>query len=88
LRYAAGIDAAAERALKTYDIELQRVKSMRQGGGLVETDIDALLLPNTTPDGKAPTTTLRMSEANARVLYALLKTQLAEFDRRKGLSQR
>lgn len=74
--------------MKTYDIELQRVKSMRQGSGLIEVDIDALLLPNTTPEGKAPTTTLRMSEANARVLYALLKTQLTEVDRRKGRSQR
>jgi hypothetical protein len=29
-----------------------------------------------------------MSEANARVLMALLKTQLAEFDGRKARSQR
>jgi hypothetical protein len=74
--------------LKTFNIEVQRVKAMSNGGGLVEAQIDALVLPSTTPEGKAPSTRLSMSEETARVLLLLLKGQLAEVDKRKGRSQR
>jgi len=74
--------------LKTYDIELQRVKAMSHGNGLILAQVDALVLPARTPDDKTPTTSLAMTPDTARVLQALLKTQLAELDRRKGRSQR
>lgn len=74
--------------MKTFNIEVQRVKAMSNGGGLVEAQIDALVLPSTTPEGKAPSTRLSMSEETARVLLLLLKGQLAEVDKRKGRSQR
>lgn len=74
--------------MKTYQIELQRVKAMTNGNGLIEAQIDALVLPGTTPEGRTPTTRLSMSEETARVLQLLLKAQLAEFDKRKGRSQR
>jgi hypothetical protein len=74
--------------LKTFNIEVQRVKAMSNGNGLVEAQIDALVLPSTTPEGKAPSTRLSMSEETARVLLILLKGQLAEVDKRKGRSQR
>jgi hypothetical protein len=74
--------------LKTYNIEVQRLKAMTHGNGLVEAQIDALVLPSSTPEGRVPSTVLSMSEATARVLQSLLKTQLAELDRRKGRSQR
>ncbi|HEY0857004.1 MAG TPA: hypothetical protein VGE16_08105 [Albitalea sp.] len=74
--------------MKTYHIEVQRVKAMSNGNGLVEAQIDALVLPSTTPDGKTPTTRLAMSEETARVFQLLLKAQLAEFDKSKGRSQR
>ena len=74
--------------MKTYHIEVQRVKAMSNGNGLVEAQIDALVLPSTTPDGKTPTTRLAMSEETARVFQLLLKAQLSEFDKRKGRSQR
>jgi hypothetical protein len=74
--------------LKTFNIEVQRVKAMSNGGGLVEAQIDALVLPTSTPEGKAPSTRLSMSEETARVLLILLKGQLAEVDKRKGRSQR
>lgn len=74
--------------MKTYNIEVQRLKAMTHGNGLVEAQIDALVLPSSTPEGRVPSTVLSMSEATARVLQSLLKTQLAELDRRKGRSQR
>ncbi len=75
--------------MKTYQIELQRLKAMSHANGLIEAQIDASVLPaSPSPDGSTPTTWLRMTEATARVLQALLKTQLAELDRRKARSQR
>lgn len=75
--------------MKTYDIELQRLKGMSQANGMIEAQIDAMVLPRSaSPDGSTPTTLLRMTEATARVLQALLKTQLAELDKRKARSQR
>jgi hypothetical protein len=74
--------------LKTFNIEVQRIKAMSNGNGLVEAQIDALVLPSSTPEGKAPGTRLSMSEETARVLLLLLKGQLAEVDKRKGRSQR
>jgi len=75
--------------LKTYHIELQRLKAMSFSHGLVEAQVEVSVLP--APAGRSeesPTTCLRMTEANARVLHALLKTQLAEIDKRKARSQR
>jgi hypothetical protein len=74
--------------LKTYQIELQRVKAMTNGNGLVEAQIDALVLPHNPTEGRTPSTRLSMSEDNARVLFLLLKQQIGELDKRKGRSQR
>lgn len=78
----------AETALKTHHIELQRLKAATQGSGLVEFAIDAAISPRPPADDKAPTSVLSMSEANARVLLALIKAQLGEIDKRKARSQR
>jgi hypothetical protein len=74
--------------LKTYQIELQRVKAMTNGNGLVEAQIDALVLPHNITEGRTSSTRLSISEDNARVLLLLLKQQLGEVDKRKGRSQR
>ena len=75
--------------MKTYNIELQRLKSMSHGNGLIEAQIDAAVLPAAVArDDPSPTTCLRMTEETARVLQALLKTQLSELDKRKARSQR
>jgi hypothetical protein len=75
--------------VKTYDIEVQRLKAMSHANGLIEAQIDAIVLPRSaSQDSSTPTTWLRMTEATARVLQALLKTQLAELDKRKARSQR
>jgi len=74
--------------MKTYNIEVQRFKSMNNGNGLITAKVDCLVLPLKPSEDAAPTTWLSMSEENARVLQQLLKAQLAEVDKRKARSQR
>lgn len=77
--------------MKTYTIELQRVKAMSQGHGLINVRADAavqLLSNRRDDDGAAePATVLSMDEATARVFMLLLKQQLAEFDKKKPKSR-
>lgn len=71
--------------MKLHEIEVRRFKSMGHARGLIEMQVEAgvaAALPG------AETSVLRMTEETARVLQALLRTQLAEVDRRKGRSQR
>ena len=74
--------------MKTYRIELSKVKAMSGVKGLVEAKIDALVLQQAARGDEAQTTVLSMSEETARVLLLLLKAQLAEVDGRKARSQR
>ena len=74
--------------MKTYKIEMHRVKAMSSGGGLIQAQVDALVLPVTGRGEGDETTLLSMSEETARVLLLLLKTQLAQVDGRKARSQR
>jgi hypothetical protein len=74
--------------VKTYKIEMHKVKAMSNGNGLIQAKIDALVLPVTTRDDQVETTLLSMSEETARVMLLLLKAQLAEVDGKKARSQR
>lgn len=74
--------------MKTYQIELQKVKAMSNRDGLIQARIDALVLPHANRGEDEPATTLSMTEETARVLLLLIKQQLAEFDGRKARSQR
>jgi hypothetical protein len=74
--------------MKTHDIEIQKIKAMTQGNGLVEAKIDAQVTNTRASGDEAPTSTLRMTEANARTLVLLLREQLAAIDKRKARSQR
>jgi hypothetical protein len=74
--------------MKTWNIEIQKVKAMANANGLIRAQIDALVQPAPTRDDGAPSTVLSLSEDTARVLLLLLKTQLAEFDSRKAKSRR
>lgn len=74
--------------MKTYQIEIQRVKAMTNSNGLIRMQVDALVQSTPPRDEGVPTTVLNLTEANARVLLLLLKTQLAEFDGRKAKSRR
>ena len=77
--------------MKTYTIELQRVKAMSNGHGLVNVRADAAVQPLTSrrdaDDGAEPSTVLSMDEATARVFMLLLKQQIAEFDKKKPKSR-
>jgi hypothetical protein len=76
--------------MKTFQIELQRIKSMHDAHGLVHTRVDATVatVQHRGDDEVAPTTTLTMTVENARTLFLLLKKQLTEVDSRKARSQR
>ena len=78
--------------MKTYTIELQRVKAMSNGHGLINVRLDAAVQPqpNRRDDDAAaaePATVLSMNEETARVFLLLLKAQIAEFDKRKAKSR-
>ena len=75
--------------MKTFSIELQRIKAMSNSHGLVRARVDAMVQP-TAPrdDAGEPSSTLSLTVENARVLLLLLKAQLAEIDGRKARSQR
>jgi anti-sigma factor RsiW len=76
--------------MKTHLIDIHKFKSASNSShGTVAFRVDAQVSPQAQKDdGTEPATTLLMSEASARVLMALLKTQLAAFDGRKARSQR
>lgn len=74
--------------MKTWNIEIQRVKAMANSNGLIRAQIDALVQPAAARDDGTPSTVLSLTEDTARVLMLLLKTQLAEFDSRKAKSRR
>jgi len=67
---------------------MNKVKAMSNGKGLIQAKIDALVLPVTARDDQPESTVLSMSEETARVMFLLLKAQLAEVDGRKARSQR
>jgi hypothetical protein len=78
--------------MKTYAIELQRVKGMSNAHGLIHARIEALVQPKTPRRGNddtddEPLSVLSLNEETARVLVLLLKAQLAEFDKRKPRSR-
>jgi hypothetical protein len=74
--------------MKTWQIEIQKVKAMAHGNGLIRAQIDALVQPAPMRDEGMPSSILSLTEDNARVLVLLLKAQLAELDSRKAKSRR
>jgi hypothetical protein len=75
--------------LKTYDIEVQRLKSLRHDKGLIAIGIDALVMARAPKDeGAMPTSRLSLSVDDARSLLMLLKQQIAELDALQPRSRR
>jgi hypothetical protein len=74
--------------VKTYDIELQRLKSMRHDKGLIEVGVDVLVLPRPARDEQSAASSLRLSVEQARELLILLKQQVAELDKLQPRSRR
>ncbi len=74
--------------MKTYDIEVQRLKSTRHDMGMIELGIDVLVLPLPLRDDQSATSRLRLPVEHARSLLILLKQQLAEVDKLQPRSRR
>lgn len=74
--------------MKTYDIEVQRLKSMKHDKGLIELGMDVLVLPRPARDDELRTSCLRLPVEDARSLLILLKQQLAELDKLQPRSRR
>ncbi|WP_157267885.1 hypothetical protein [Azohydromonas aeria] len=74
--------------MKTYDIEVQRLKSVRHDKGLIDLRIDALVQPRKMGDEEAASTSLQLPVEHARTLLILLKQQLAELDKLQPRSRR
>jgi hypothetical protein len=74
--------------MKTYTIELLRLKSMRHDKGLLELGVEAQVLPRPARDDGAQTSVLSLTVEQARTLQVLLKQQLAELDKLLPRSRR
>jgi hypothetical protein len=74
--------------MKTYDIEVQRLKSIRHDKGLIELHVDALVLPRPARDDAASASCLHLPVDHARSLLLLLKQQIAELDKLQPRSRR
>ncbi len=74
--------------MKPFDIEVQRLKSMKHDKGLIEINIDALVMSRQMRDDQSATSCLRLPVEHARTLLILLKQQLAELDKLQPRSRR
>lgn len=74
--------------MKTYDIDIQRLKSVKHDKGVIELATDALVAPRIARDDVAPSSSLRLPVEHARTLVILLKQQLAELDKLQPRSRR
>lgn len=74
--------------MKLYDIEVQRLKSMRHDKGVLEIQLDALVMQRLSREDAAPSSCLRLPVEHARTLQQLLKQHLAELDKLQPRSRR
>ncbi len=76
--------------MKTYDIEVQRLKSIRHDKGVFEIATELLVNPRKASfDDDGPSASqLRLPVEHARTLLALLKQQIAELDKLNPRSRR
>jgi hypothetical protein len=74
--------------VKPFDVEVQRLKSMKHDKGLIEVHVDALVMARKIHDDEAATTCLRIPVDHARTLLLLLKQQFAELDKLHPRSRR
>lgn len=75
--------------MKTYDIEVQRLKAARHDMGVIELSMDALVQPRQLRDDQAAASSrVRLPVEHARTLLILLKQQLAELDKLQPRSRR
>ena len=77
-----------EPRVKTYDIEVQRLKSIKHDKGQFALAIDALVLARPARDEDETPTCLLLPVEHARTLLILLKQQLGELDKLQPRSRR
>jgi hypothetical protein len=74
--------------VKPFDIDVQRLNSMRHDKGLIELSMDAMVSSRSVRDGQAASSCLRLPVEHARTLLLLLKQQLNELDKLQPRSRR
>lgn len=74
--------------MKPYDIEVQRLKSMKHDKGLIEVSLDALVTTRPLRDDSPAVSCLRLPVDHARTLMLMLKQQFAELDKLQPRSRR
>ena len=74
--------------MKIHNIEIQKFKAASNSvHGQVLFKVDVLITPKEPIEGIEPSSIISLTERNARVLMALLKAQLLEFDSKKAKSR-
>ncbi len=73
--------------MKTYDIEVQRLKSVRHDKGMIELGLDVDVRPR-PPRDETSESSLRLPVEHARSLLILLRQQIAEVDKLQPRSRR
>ena len=81
-------DKRRRTSLKPFDIEVQRLKSMRHDKGAFEISIDALVMARQVRDDQTSSSCLRLPVEHARTLQILLKQQFADLDKLQPRSRR
>ncbi len=74
--------------VKPFEIEVQRLKSIKHEKGMIEVSVDALVMTRQMRDDQAASSCLRLPVEHARTLLILLKQQLAELDKLQPQSRR
>ena len=74
--------------MKTFEIEVQRLKSAKHDKGVIELGADVLVLPRTARDDASDASCLRLPVEHARTLLILLRQQIAELDKLQPRSRR
>ncbi len=74
--------------MKPYEVEVQRLKSVKHDKGVIEVSMDALVSARRTRDDEAGSSCLYLPVEHARTLLILLRQQLAELDKLQPRSRR
>jgi hypothetical protein len=74
--------------LKTHDVDVVRIKSIRHDKGLIELGVDLSVQTQAQRGQDDQQSRLQMSVEQARTLLVLLKQQFAELDRLQPRSRR
>lgn len=74
--------------MKPYDIEVQRLKSIRHDKGLIEVNVEALVAARKPGSDDSNGSRLQIPIEHARTLMLLLKQQFSELDKLQPRSRR